>query len=226
MSDEDFTTDEHGYEGHPAFGLIGASRGQANPGRVLFDSDLRHQNLIRIRVQQAVRKRDLHHDWIGARDQIVELEMSEAQWASFVSTMNVGDGVPCTIRRIGYGEATPELPFAPRLAETMAETHDAAEDAFRDIRDALAEYEALVERKAPMKEQREALRMLHARVANATPNVDFAGRQLVKHAEDVVQRARADIESFVVTKATQLGLDPGEFDTFPALGSGETGETR
>lgn len=217
----DVTLDEYGHERHPAFGLIGASRvSLSNPGSVLFDSDIRHSNSVIVRVKAASRKRDLHHDYKGGREDFIEVEMSEAQWASFVSSMNSGDGVPCTIRRHGR-ETVPGLPYDPRLAHSLNETRDAAQQAFGDVVKALADYEDALTRKAPAAERREALQTLRARVHNAVPNVTYASETLAGHAEEVVTRARADIEAFVTMKARQLGIDPATINDAPMLGSGE-----
>src|SRR4051812_19636627 len=90
-------------ERHPAYGMIGASRvNWAGNGTNLFGSDFRHRNTVRIQIHGADVRRDLSHDWIHAdsRRSLVEVELSEAQWAGFVSTLNVGDGVACTIRHV------------------------------------------------------------------------------------------------------------------------------
>lgn len=199
-------TDQHGYEAHPAFGMIGASRVQTSPpGAVLFDSDIRHQHTVVVRIQTAARKRSLHRDWHGAQRRLVEVEMSEAQWASFVSSMNVGDGVPCTVRGRegsgGYSE-TPGVPYEPRLRETMDEVRNAAVEAQQKV---LAAYEAYEAHKT-----KDNLRTLKATIDNLPSNLRFAASSLSEHAENVVQRARADIEAMVLTKAQQLGIEPGD----------------
>ena len=215
---------EGGEETHPAFALIGASRvsvGGVGQGAVLFDSDILHGHTVRVRLHTASRSRDLSHDWIHSRKQIIEIEMSEAQWASFVSSMNVGNGVPCTIRHQGY-EQVPEFELDPRLGVTMAETKASAEKAFDGIKDAMAVYEKALKDKVPAKERNQALRDLHFSIENAVPNVNYAGTQLVKQAEDVVTKMRSDVEAFVVSKARQLGMDVDELaapaDLQPALG--------
>jgi hypothetical protein len=204
--------DDRGYETHPSWGVIGASRGSwSPPGVALFDSDVRHQHAVTITVQGAGRRRSLHHDYVSGQGPVyVEVTMSEAQWASFVSTMNVGDGVPCTVRRTLNQVNVPQAPYAPRLALTMGEARSAAADAFADVLEALEAYEKLVADKAPARERKEAYSTLEARIRNAGPNVEFAGKRLAEHAENVVNRARADIEAAVVKKARQLGLDPDE----------------
>jgi hypothetical protein len=216
---EEPTTDERGYERHPAWGLIGASRVQSSaPGAVLFDSDIRHMHTVVLRLHGAIRQRSLNRDWHGAdqRASIVEVEMSEAQWASFVSSMNVGDGVPCTIRaRAKYdGDYNvPEAPYDPRLAESMEEVRNAADKSLEAIREAFAAVEA--------KPTKANIRNLGIVLRNAPSNMTFAAKSLSEHAENVVQRARADVEAMVLSKAQQLGLDPGEVGvTMPQLESG------
>lgn len=203
------TQDKLGADVHPAFGLLGASRVTSTPGQVLFDSDIRHGHTVRVTLHTASRRRDLKQDWIHDTGHLFEVEMSEAQWASFVSTMNVGSGVPCTIRSTPTDYEVPGLRYAPRLAESMEEVHAAADEAFAEIGAAMAAYEAAL-KEGGAKARREALSDLQARIRNATPNVDYAGKRLAEHAENVVQKARADIEAIVTYKAAQLGLTAGD----------------
>lgn len=203
------TRDGEGRETHPGWGLIGASRVSAGgPGFPLFDSDIRHRHFVVVRLHRASRKRDLGRDWKHSDEKIVEIAMSEAQWASFVSTMNVGDGVPCTIESVGK-ERMPGVEYEPRLALSMEEVQNAAVESMEEINAALAAY----------KEHKTAdnLRTLEARIRNAPANMEFAAKTLSEHAENVVQRARADIEAIVVSKAEQLGIDPGEVSETPLL---------
>lgn len=206
------TLTEHGDEKHPAWGLIGASRVQTSPpGASLFDSDIPHQHTIMVRISTASRKRDLHSDWKHAEEQFVEVEMSEAQWASFVSSMNTGDGVACTIRRREDEYLVPSFPHEARLQQSIEEVEQAADRAFEKVREALAAYEE--------KKNAANLRALHFAIENAPRNIAFSADSLTEHAENVVQKARADIEAMVEAKAAQLKLDPGELSV-PALGPG------
>ena len=185
---------------------------QSTPGIVLFDSDIRHQHYVMVRLGRAERRRDLHRDWIGKRQEIVEVAMSEAQWASFVSSMNTGDGVPCTIERHD-GEFMPGVPYEPRLAESMDEVRGAGEKVMAHIREAFEKVE-----EKPTKANIKSLR--HA-IENAPRNMSFAAESLTEHAENVVQRARADIEAMVQSKAAQLNLEPGDLGEVPQLDGGE-----
>ncbi len=207
------TLTEHGDQRHSAWGLIGASRvSNGPPGATLFDSDIRHAHTVIVRMSTATRKRDLHRDWIHQGREFVEVEMSEAQWASFVSSMNVGDGVPCTIRRREDDYMVPGVPYEPRLRESIAEVQGAAAEAAAEVAAAFAAYKA--------HKTVSNLRTLEARIANMPANIEFAASSLSEHAENVVQKARADIEAMVVTKARQLGLEPGDLGIVAQLDAG------
>lgn len=204
------TIDEYGAENHPAWIVVGAYRTSASPpGAVLFDSDIRHQHVVTVKVSRAHRRRDLHRDWIGGGREIIEFQMSEAQWASFVSSMN-SSGVPATL--LWHEEPVPGMAYDPRLAHSMEEVRDAATKAQEEVAVAFAAY----------KEHKTVgnLRTLEARINNLPANLRFAAEQLTEHAENVVQRAKADIEAFVVDKARQLGIEASDVALPPELGVG------
>lgn len=213
------TINEHGEEVHPAFGLISVSRSQTGPvGATLFDSDIQHRNTVTVTVRKAERKRDLHHDFIHPQSRqavLSEVQMSEAQWASFVSSMNTGNGVPCTIRTEMGNWSIPGLPYEPRLAESMEEVRTAGDKAIEDIRRA---FEVAAE-----KPNKTNMRHLKAMIDNAPSNMTFAAKSLSDHAENVVQKARVDVEAMVLAHAQKLGLNPADLGGMPQIGPGSDG---
>jgi hypothetical protein len=188
---------------HPAWGLINVSRITSTPGSVLFDSDIRHSHFIRLTVRRASRDRNLKHDWIHDHGpDLIEVDMSEAQFGAMISSANTS-GVPCTIRQTETNANVDGLHYDPRLAVSMAEVRAAADE----IKDRLDAALKAVEEK-PTKAN---IRSLRIALEGTKPNLDFAAKSLSEHAENVVQKARNDIESMVVTKAVQLGVDPKAF---------------
>lgn len=198
-----------GFEEHPAFAMLSASRVSASHGVTLFDSDIQHRQTIRIRLHTAARGRNLNRDWIQGEDQLFEVELSEAQWASFVSSMNTS-GVPATLRwRAGAGDS-PDLPYAPRLGESMAEVRSATTKALANIKAARDAYEEAISQKLGAAIIRERRKTLHYAIENAEGSMVFAADSLSEHFEGVVQKARADIEAMVANKAVALGLTAGQ----------------
>jgi hypothetical protein len=109
---------------------------------VLYGSDFTHQNFVRIRVAKSSLRRDLSNDWVHAdMSPYLEIDLSVAQWASFVSSLNVGSGTQCTLRTMkGMGEI-PELP-AP--ASRRDQFRDEAREACKTAFDAIEELRASV----------------------------------------------------------------------------------
>ena len=195
------TEDERGNEVHPAWGLVSASRVSSTPGAILFDSDIRHGHYISLKVTRASRDRGLHRDWIHEVGglPLIEIAMSEAQWAAMTSSMNTS-GVPCTIRATETQANVDGLAYEPRLQVSMAEVRAAADAIEQRLHAAVAAVE-----EKPTKANLRALRLA---LEGTKPNLDFAAKSLSEHAENVVQKARNDIESMVTQRAMQLGVDP------------------
>jgi hypothetical protein len=75
---------------HPAFGQIGASRVSGHIQ--LYDSDFHHNAYMTISIRRSELHRSLNRDWHYGRDELIEVALSEAQWATFVSAPNIGSG--------------------------------------------------------------------------------------------------------------------------------------
>lgn len=184
---------------HPSFAIIGANRCRSVPGSPLFDSDLLHEHYMTVTIKTARRTRDINRDWIHSDDQLIQVKMSEAQWASFVSTTNSGDGVPCTLTWTQQDGKIPDPPYDPRLKVSQAEVENAASRALADIKAARDAYEA--------HKTVGNLKTLHWVIENADTNMAYAAKSMTEHAENVVQRARFDIEAMVsAAEQSQRGL--------------------
>jgi len=198
--EQDITLDSYGAETHPGFGMIKANRVSSSGGVSLFDSEIKHQHFVSITLSGATRKRELNRDWIYERDQIIEVWLSEAQWAQLVSSMNAG-GTPMTIHRDATGALVPEIPFEPRLGLSRQEVHDTVAKLLDDIKKKLAHVEE--------KPSKANITALHHAVANAVANADYAVKTMDEHTEKSVAKARADIEAIVanaVLRGANLAL--------------------
>lgn len=190
--------DRGGYdEEHPAYAVMGASRVSSTPGGVLFGSDFRHQHYVVVRIGAASLRRDLANDWVDSvHEQYIEVAMSEAQWATFVSAMNVGGGVPVTLQwKQGEGRIPDIIPTTDRR-EQLHEEIDArlvsAIDSLKEVRDA-----------APTKAQRSkidtAIRQLEA-------NLPWVAQQFDEHAEKTVERMKVEVNAYMTAAIQRAGI--------------------
>lgn len=204
-------------ESHPSFAMAGVYRvSQGGAGASMFDSEIRHNHYVVLKIMRATRKRDLHRDWIFGGQQIIEVSMSMSQWGALVSSFNT-EGVPVTLAWLD-GRRIPEPPYEPRLAYSTDEVKEAGNRAFERIKAAAAKVKEAIDG-GGKKAQREAMHNLDLAIEQAPGNMAFAAESLTEHVENVVGKARADIEAMIVDAAerAQLQLDPS---SFPALPSG------
>jgi len=84
---------------HPSYGIVSFSR-VSTASKRLFGSDINHRSFIRLRIGRAGSSQDkeLHLDRVYSEGlPIVEVDLSSSQFAELLTTMNIGEGVPCTI---------------------------------------------------------------------------------------------------------------------------------
>lgn len=183
---------------HPAFAVATVSRVSGTP-RTVFQSDLRHNETIRLSISTAERGRSLNHDWVHPREELIEIEMSLSQWGALVSSIGIGSGVPVTLRRRETVVFVPNIPYEPRIAESVTETRGAVGRMLERARETFAKLEDAIESKQGAKATREALRSHKFALEGAESNSTFAVTSLTEAAENVVAQARADIEAQILS---------------------------
>lgn len=191
---------------HPAFAQIRASRVSGHTS--LYGSDFVHQHFVEITICRSQEIRNLSREWYFGRGQMVSVSLSEAQWAAFVSSMNVGDGVPCTL--------TWNQGPIPGLPPPKPTTHKFKQDIQEDLQEALSRLEAVAAQlDGPLSKTKaaELKRSLdHARKA-LVGSVTFVAESFDEHVEATVEKAKIEVNAYVQAKTQQaglraLGLDP------------------
>jgi hypothetical protein len=185
-------------EEHPSYALIGASRVSSHPGEYLFGSDFRHDAFIVVSIHRAELTRGLSQDRVHAtRDpEVVSIALSAAQWATFVSSMNVGHGVPATLQRVA-GQmvpsiAPPETTRRDQLQDEISEHMTDAIASLTELRDA-----------APTRKLRA---MAERAIQQLTANLPFISEQFDEHAEQTVERAKMEVNAYVQDAIGRAGL--------------------
>ena len=80
------------------FGLIGFGRVNSSKAQSLVGSSIKHSNLISLTISTASKQRTFCTDHFFADKSIVEIYMSQSQFAECITSMNMGSGVPCTLK--------------------------------------------------------------------------------------------------------------------------------
>lgn len=197
-------------ERHESYGVLRFAR-VSSSGTRLFNSSIQHHHYIEMRLSRAYRNvtGTSEHIWATHHDpSVVEVALSAAQFAEAITTMNSGDGVPCTITRVD-GIRMEEVPsdqnthfeiiqadFASRLREVAA-----------GVAKSLGQLDQLLAKKSLTKDDKTAIRdALH----NGSRLIDDAAPFLLKvfgeAAEKMVAKARTEIESFLDAATRRAGI--------------------
>jgi len=208
MNQDDKITDEE----HPAYGMVAINRVTLGGYKIkhrFFGSDLDdHFSCIRIRIGHGARVRGTGHDYFRATDRIIEVDLTSSQFADMLTCMNVGDGVPCTIRHIN-GVSTPELPIAETSSDrSRSDLEKTAKRIAADAKSLIVKMEAAFGESSVTKKVRsEILHDLKMVVQGIEANIPFALTTFQEAINTTVSQAKAEISSFAavtVQKATEL----------------------
>lgn len=180
---------------HPAFGSIQASRVQGS-GTILYGSDFDHQHFVVIRINRSELHRGLSNDHYHSRDQLISVALSEAQWATFVSSLNSGD-TPCTIEHIDR-KRIPSIERGKPVAEKFA---DEMHQTLREIQDAL---QALADDKRLPQWAKKDIGMQARRLTSST---GFIAEQFSEHMENTVEKAKVEVNAYATAVIHRAGLD-------------------
>lgn len=217
---EDKQMGDRTYE-HPAWGIIQVGRrsGLAD----LFGSALQHQHYISLSIGPARKIVSDHGEERASgsiRGELIEVNMSEAQWAQLLSSMNMGGGIPCTLNYVN-GQRVPEAP----PSEMVDQYHDAAKERAREIGKELLELQETIKTrfadKKPLtvKEKDELLGKVNMTVMALVDRLPFVQSMMQEALEKQVAAAKTEIDSFLQYKAQLLGFKEIS-DKVAQLGSG------
>ena len=176
---------------HPAFATCAIVRtsGQAR----LFNSEFRHQHYITLKINRAEQHRHLSRNWIHSGMTEIEVSFSEAQFATMITSMGVGEGTPCTLERMA-GESVPAIvggesskqQHVNEMTEHMAEVHNR-----------IAELESIVEEAKMTNKLRALLVSAISSIATAAgANLKFVADSFTSHMEQVTEEAKIEITGY------------------------------
>lgn len=195
---------------HESYGMVTFSRITGHPGR-LFGSHLKdHHTFVRLVLKRAQRVHNLSHDWYFAKNPIlVELDLSAAQFADLITTMNSGDGTPCTIRFLDGREMDrpPDEELEAEKVRTSFRNRVAGiGDKLRKTRD---EVEEILAKKGSIgvADRRSISAAFSRFITEVEQNMPFVLECFEESAQKVVSHAKAEVDAFTTQTVIAAGLD-------------------
>lgn len=194
-------------ETHESYGMIAASRQKINPPHALFGSSIKHSSTISIHINTAMIGRNLNQDWYHKTGELIEVEISATQFAEFITSMNMGDGVPCTIRHVG-GKKMEDPPykskrmeFQQEFKEDMKDLGDRTTVGFAEIKDLL-----LAKDRLNKEDRKNVVNFIEGMMQQIRSNMPFVTEQFNRQINKTVSEARQEIEAYVLHNILERGL--------------------
>lgn len=186
---------------HPAYAQISCAH--VSGGAHLYGSDFQHQHYVRVTITRSEMGRHLSNDWPHAREELIEIAMTESQWASFVASPNRGQGIQCTLQHVN-GKQVPQIPAPERRSHMFrAEGREAAQQVLNRI-DALNA--KINDAKISQKMKDDLTHDLSVIRDHMKSNLRFVLDQFGEHMEATIQKARTEISAYANHLIVRTGL--------------------
>lgn len=202
-------------ETHPSFGLVSVGRYTCNPSQHFFGSAIAHHTGVSLSIHTAEKVRNLSNDWFHDTGELIEINMTETQWAQVLSHFNVGPGVPCTLNHVNRALASkyPDIsvPKCPEVHERkQIETEFQSE--MSKITDGMKSLHKLADdlltkqsvTKGDRKQFVDIVNTLQRKIDSCMP---FIVGQFNESLDGMVTEAKADVEAFTGSMLRQAGIE-------------------
>lgn len=194
-------------ESHESYAMIGISRIHSGADEPLFGSSITHSNCIRVRIKHATVDRSYNNDRFDAYGQsIIEVDLSLTQFAEFITSMNVGSGVPCTIA-YQNGAQIARPPFINKREQFVNEFKKDTTKVAKKLDDLLAFAKSLEKKASVSKGDRTELTRMIAHVRqDINSDMPFVAQQFNEQMERTIHEAKGEVEGYVAQRTQELGL--------------------
>jgi hypothetical protein len=208
-------------EAHESFGIVSISR--VNGRSHLFGSAIEdHHSFFRLTISQCQVEHSVGENRYFDSRELISVDLSAAQFAQLITSMNVGSGVPCTIRRVLMNQ----ISDVPRATKTESEN---VQDGFARTLSGLVDYLKASRKEAGeilngskpvnQKERARLLDVFDRMVREVDMNFPFAAKTFVEATERVKVTAKAEIEATMMLFLQRLGAESLR-EKVSALGTG------
>jgi hypothetical protein len=205
---------------HPSFGVINISRGVCSNKMNLFGSSIQQRTFMRIDISKAVLVRNIGRDYIMSDHgvPIISVYLSPSQFADAITSLNQGEGTPCTINFVDGHEVKEAI-----LENKRVQFDNEFEDKMREVTSATNEFytkiEAILSKPSIGKHDRELiLKQLDQLKMQIESNVPFIKRQFTEQMDETVVEAKNEILNFLEDRIKTLGLEAHKREIQKALG--------
>jgi hypothetical protein len=201
-------------ETHESYGMVSFSRVSSTPPQALFGSSIKHGHFISLKVKKGRKYRDYQCDRYMGDGDIVEVYLSQTQFAEAITSFNIGDGVPCTLKRVTgdewdegnrrFRKPCPEVNFREQanneLKEEMSELAERVAKLSKDAKEILNKKGSL-----KVAEKKKLLDDLTNISQEIKSNIPFVHDCFNRSVNKTVTEAKGEVDATLQTMREKLG---------------------
>ena len=196
-------------ETHESYGMIGCSRVHSQPAKSLFGSSIKHSNSISLRIGTAEKHRHLNRDWYHKKSNLIEVEMSPTQFAEMITSLNMGDGIPCTIRYLPDHYRVEDPPEVNQREVFENEFKEEIKALMSNTKEGIKTIKEILNKKGTInkKEKEQMMGAVFEITRIMEDHIPFTQKSFNEAMDKTVSEAKGEVEAFVMNKVTSLGLE-------------------
>lgn len=190
---------------HPSFGMLSFRRTHGGHSN-LFGSSIQHNDTIHMVLREGKVTRGLNEDWYVGGHEIIEVAMSQSQFAEVITSMNVDAGVPCTIKYIQGKGHIDEADFINKRQQITNEFKDSMNDHMNDAQEFYDEVKELFStKKSISKGDKEMILKKLGRITKSMESESkFIFDQFQEQMDKTITEAKGEIEAFAQNKINAI----------------------
>lgn len=193
---------------HPSYANLYIGRSQCSGQQALFGSSIKHHDIITLRISPAYMDRDLNYDRYYAENHpYIEINMSQSQFAQAITSLNMGAGVPVTLRQIN-GEYIEPCPFVDKREQFSNEFREDMNELTKKIKETTEAVEDLIQNKRTFTkaDKEQILSTLHSVSQQLSSNYPYMFSMFNEQMDKTVTEAKAEIESHIQARMQDVAL--------------------
>jgi hypothetical protein len=193
-------------EKHPSYAMLQFSRTTSSGVKPLFGSSIKHRDTIVMRVRTAGLCRRLNEDYIFGDKEIIEVEMSQSQFAEAITSMNQGSGIPVTLTYVRDEGVIDDCPYFDKRMQFENEFADKNKKQNELASNLIQETQKLFEEKKTFNkaDKENIMSMLYKLNQEISCNMEFMYKQFNEQMDKTTLEAKGEIEAFMQNKINTI----------------------
>jgi len=193
-------------DSQPCYGIINFKRVHCNSEH-LYGSEVAHTDVIEMTVKRSDCAHELNHDWYFGKDDIIQLQMSSAQFAQLITSLNMGEGVPCTLTYTEKDGDIPQIKWVGQKEKIHNDFNKQMESLKTLVTDDLDEVCGELDSKnVNLTRQRELSNKLKQIGRILYDKIPFINKSFMESTDNVQTQAIQEVEARIQSKINYIGM--------------------